>query len=374
METTPETRAGGPSASGPSTTISISAIERELSALWQTAPGDEERVLATRTSVLNLVVYAEGDEAAARAADTVAQLAGSHPSRAIIVAAYPRHDTASLDTTLSAHCHIASSGHGKFCCEQVTIEATGEAVEHVAGVVAPLLLPDLPTVLWWQGVPPLDSRPFQRLVEIADRLIVDVEQFGYGQAALLQVQKVRQALGAHCALADLAWTRLRPWRELIASLFDPPSIRPFVRHLESLRIEYVAPSKDPLPVEAEQRTPPAILLLVAWIESATDLQLKVTLQPKKAPDQAMLGGDVLVFETEAAVNGHQLHAVLRRSAHESSVVIGETVEVDGIAREERRHTFAASADSGWLARELEAHGSDLVYEAAVDNAARRGEE
>ncbi len=372
METMPVISSGRTERTWPSTSISISTIERELSALWKTAPGDKatDRILATRTSVLNLVVYAEGEAAASRAADTIAQLAGSHPSRAIIIAAHPQHETASLDTTLSAHCHIASSGQGKFCCEQVTIVATGEAVDHVAGVVAPLLLPDLPTVVWWQGAPPLNSRLFQRVMEVGDRLIVDVEQFGYGWAALRQVQEVRAALIGHRVLADLTWTRLRPWRALIAGLFDPPQQRPFVRHLASVRIAYAMSEADAGGERDEHPLPPSVLLLVAWIESATGQLPEVALRAEQARDQALLEGDLLSVEVEAAFDGHTLHAVLRRGAP-GSTVVGETVALDGVTHEQRYHTLAAGTDSGWLARELEAHGDDPVYEAAVHYAVQQ---
>ena len=42
-----------------------------------------------------------------------------------------------------------------------------------ASVAQPLLLPDLPVFLRWRGLPPFGDGPFEELVGIVDRLIVD---------------------------------------------------------------------------------------------------------------------------------------------------------------------------------------------------------
>jgi hypothetical protein len=65
----------------------VGALERELIRLRRAAVAHaRERGLAfARASVLNLVVYAEREVHARRAASTVAELALRHPSRAIVV-------------------------------------------------------------------------------------------------------------------------------------------------------------------------------------------------------------------------------------------------------------------------------------------------
>ena len=53
----------------------------------------------------------------------------------------------------------------------------GEAAEHLTGIVAPLLIHDLPTHIWWPGDPPFADPIFDQLVEMGDRLMVDSDEF-----------------------------------------------------------------------------------------------------------------------------------------------------------------------------------------------------
>jgi glucose-6-phosphate dehydrogenase assembly protein OpcA len=360
--------------------ISVSSIERELSMLWRAVPGStaEDRPMAMRTSVLNLVVYTEGDSEgdpegapASGVAEIIAQLAGSHPSRSIIVEAEPDHDTPSLDAALSAHCHVASAGQGKFCCEQVTITVKGEAARHVAGVVIPLLLPDLPTVVWWQGLPPLHARAFQRMVETADRLLVDSAQFGHGPAALRHAQQVRAALGKGCALADLAWTRLRLWREVVAALFDDAQRRPYARGIRSLDVTVGAPDSgegDATAGSDLRGAPTLVPLLAGWIEAVTAVAPALT--ARRAAGGGVLAGDLAGLTLVAEHDGHLLEATLRRDAADPSHVV-ERVAIDGAPGAEARHGFATDTPSALLARELEHDGQDPIYETALACAVAR---
>src|SRR4051812_24496088 len=70
---------------------SLDEIQRELGRIWARPPGsvpggeDGERHVAARTSVLNLVVLARRPEIGTRAASTITQLTGRHPSRTLII-------------------------------------------------------------------------------------------------------------------------------------------------------------------------------------------------------------------------------------------------------------------------------------------------
>lgn len=337
------------------TGVSVSAIERELSALWrpEVGGGGDDRAIAMRTSALNLVVYTESAAAAELAAETISRLAGSHPSRAIIVEAEPHHETSSLDASLSAHCHLAATGQGKFCCEQVTITVKGEAAEHVGGVVAPLLLPDLPTVVWWQGEPPLASRAFQRLTEVADRLIIDSEAFGGGAGAWQAVRELQSALGDNRELVDLAWARLAPWRETIALAFDDPHHRPLAYGLHNLTVTVSGP--------AAPDAPDAVGLLASWLATATGQAPTVLVQAD--PSAEGRAGDLLALTLDAAAGEHTLRLRLWRAGN--STALEHQVTLDGVAGAQRRALLAPADDALLLARELESYGRDALYEAAL---------
>ena len=55
------------------------------------------------------------------------------------------------------------------CYEEVVLTVRGEAAEHLSGIVAPLLIHDLPTHIWWPGDPPFGDPVFDQLVEMGDR-------------------------------------------------------------------------------------------------------------------------------------------------------------------------------------------------------------
>jgi len=49
----------------------------------------------------------------------------------------------------------------------------GESGQHLAALVAPLLIHDLPVTVWWPGEPHFESRSARELLPMADRVIVD---------------------------------------------------------------------------------------------------------------------------------------------------------------------------------------------------------
>ncbi len=73
---------------------------------------------------------------------------------------------------------MPAGGGDRVCYEEVVLSVRGEAAEHLTGIVAPLLIHDLPTHVWWPGDPPFTDPVFDQLVEMGDRLIVDSSDFG----------------------------------------------------------------------------------------------------------------------------------------------------------------------------------------------------
>ena len=97
-----------------------------------------------------------------------------HPSRAIVLVADPESPSEALDARISTHCHPSvDGGEERVCYEEVVLGVHGEVAEHLDGIVAPLLIHDLPIHVWWPGHPPFGDAVFDQLVELGDRLIVD---------------------------------------------------------------------------------------------------------------------------------------------------------------------------------------------------------
>jgi glucose-6-phosphate dehydrogenase assembly protein OpcA len=173
-----------------------------------------------------VVVTDEGDHYdALKAAKAVGR---EHPSRILLVIRRSPRGAANLDAEVSI-------GEG-WAGETVLLRMSGELAKHPESVVLPLLLPDSPVVVWWPRNPPDDPAgdPIGRL---AQRRITDVATVQRGRQQALMQQCTIYADGN----TDLAWTRLTPWRALLAAALDqyPARIR-----RGRVAAEHVNPSAD----------------------------------------------------------------------------------------------------------------------------------
>src|SRR6266550_1129984 len=227
----------------------VEAIEAELARLWGgpgEAPSDgdgEARVTEkglphARASVLNLIVTVVDAEAAERVVQTMMSLGVRHPSRAIVLVADHQSRGDALDARISTHCHVAPAMEDeRICYEEVILTVRGEAAEHLSGVVAPLLIHDLPTFVWWPGDPPFAHPVFDQLVELGDRLVIDSADFGDLLGGMRRLANLRHRSG----VGDLAWERLSIWQERIAQFFDAPRFRRYLPNLNRMVIRYAVP-------------------------------------------------------------------------------------------------------------------------------------
>jgi glucose-6-phosphate dehydrogenase assembly protein OpcA len=216
--------------------VDPAAIERGLEQFWQRA--DQAPALGGNTSVvrsctLNFAIVLSADDAPGPTTDIIAPVTLRHPCRIFLLAAQPQLAD-SLQTSVSALCHLAVPGQPHICCEQITVEAQGRAVDDLAHLLLALLVPDLPLVVWWRGRPPLDTSLFAALNAIADRVVIDTLEL-----AVQDVPRVAALLDGErpLPLADLAWSRLRPWRTLTAQAFDAPHAQACLGALDRIRVE-----------------------------------------------------------------------------------------------------------------------------------------
>jgi hypothetical protein len=230
-------------------THSLAGVEEELAKIWAsttlTTPGvdgEPERHIAARTSVLNLVVIARQREVGEHAAAVIRMLTGRHPSRTLIVSSADPDGPSWIDARVQAHCILPRPDAAETCAEFIDLVAGGESGRHVAAIVAPLLIHDLPVTLWWPGDPPLASRQALDLLDMADRLVVDGAHWsGNG---LDRLRALARIVGDHdfarggLAVSDFAMLRQSRWREAIASSFDRPELRPFLGSLVGVTVSY----------------------------------------------------------------------------------------------------------------------------------------
>src|SRR5215213_10404496 len=189
--------------------------------------------------VLTLIVVC--DESEYEPAMKASMEAGrEHPSRILLVVS-GQGRTAMLD----AEVRIGEGTPG----EVVIIRMRGAIAAHPASVIRPLLLPDSPVVVWWPGKCPTNLAE-DELAHLARRRLTDSSTAARPLAGL-QTRAENYMPGD----TDLSWTRLTPWRALLAAALDQyPS-----------RITSVL-------VEAERNNPSADLL-AAWLHNRLNLEV-----------------------------------------------------------------------------------------------------
>jgi glucose-6-phosphate dehydrogenase assembly protein OpcA len=244
-------RPGEPMLRWSSRARSIEDIERELARVWSipkltvSVDGGEERRVAARTSVMNLVVIARRPELGERAGAEIAALTGRHPSRTLIVAPMDPDGPSWLDARVQAYCMLPHADAPETCAESIFLVVGGEAGRHLAASVAPLLVHDLPVTVWWLGDPPLGTRPADDVLALADRLVVDGSTWsGNGLERLARLAAVAEE--ERTDVFDFALVRQGRWREAIASAFDRPDLLTYLRAIRRVAVTYASTASAPV--------------------------------------------------------------------------------------------------------------------------------
>jgi glucose-6-phosphate dehydrogenase assembly protein OpcA len=335
--------------------MSVGQIEHELGKLRT----NDDGTLALRSSVLNLIVVTDEDSAQ-EITNSVSRLAGRHPARAVVFVADPEGES-NVDVRLSAFCNVRGGG-AQVCAEQVTIHAEGPPARHLESLAGPLLISDLPVLLWYPGEFSPRSQEFAAMADLADRIIVDSAASEQHEACLREIAALVEDPEMP-AIGDLQWVGLSPWRSLLADTFGAPERAGDLEKIESAEVLY-APG-------GENRA----LLLVGW--------LAFTLGWK--PESRNGGGQDIEFsgpsgEISVALSPDSPDARLRRirlyspdysfqvSRHRDLSDVRTTV-MRGDELLAERTVHLGSFDLGVLVgEELRYRGRDEAYEGALRKA------
>lgn len=271
---------------------SIEGVERELAKIWMmprlvaVVDGVEERHVAARTSVMNLVVIARRPEIGEHCAAVIGQLTGRHPSRTLIVNPADPDGPSWLDAFIQAHCMLPREDAPETCAETIYLTAGGESGHHLDAIVAPLLVHDLPVTLWWPGEPPFGTNAATDLLRVADRIVLDGSSWsGDGLARLRQLAKIQGS--SRLAVSDFALIRQSRWREAIASIFDLPEFAPFLGSLRRIAVTYGTHDETGAPGSTNVVKP---VYHVAWLGSRLGLSVERPLRPADPGRRASAAG------------------------------------------------------------------------------------
>src|SRR5262249_1009195 len=152
-------------------------IEAALRTLWQEAAERADGTAVARVQVMNLIVYCEDPESMALADAVLAQLPERHPCRAVVLEVLPDR-LRPLSPSVSPRCLSTPLGDRKVCSEQITVFAGADTRAVLVDALRPLIVADLPVLLWWTGRPrPADPVFRQFGAGLIDRVLVDSARF-----------------------------------------------------------------------------------------------------------------------------------------------------------------------------------------------------
>ena len=158
--------------------------------------------------VLTLVIVTD-ESAQYDAVRAATEAAREHPCRVITVIS---RDARGSSSRLDAEIRMGETGPG----ETVLLRMYGPVAEHADTVVIPLLVPDTPVVTWWPGKAPKSPRE-DPLGGLAQRRVTDSYASKDRLGTLARLGDVYQP-----GDTDFSWTRLTPWRTLLAASLDQP--------------------------------------------------------------------------------------------------------------------------------------------------------
>ncbi len=372
----PESNATAAPGNGPHP-VDVREIEDALTQLWMTSQTGGRSSMQAYT--LNLIIFAGSATNVSDAQEIAARVGQIHPSRTIILHAQ-EGDASRMRAWISAQCEYGGAME-RSGSEQVILEAVGDGVRQMPGVVIPLLVPEVPVVLWWSGDGLFNHPLFPSLMDASDQLVIDSSAFPDS----IQVLARLHALGAEeypgVALRDLAWARLTPWRELTAQFFDAPPSRPYLDGIQRVRVTYAA-------ADGGQYNPEQALLYGSWLASrlawetipnlrrfgremmivVRDEEAPITLEfsAQHAPDlpTGCLLSIVLIARADETM---ATFAIQRADDREHTVV---TMTVEGQTPQERIVPMHEGSVADMLADEVSTVRRDHVYDEALEVAIR----
>ena len=313
-------------------TIDPEKVLGELSDLWVKLASDEAQSAeggVLRACSMTLVACVDETDDPNDVGETIAMLMREHPSRAIVIRDRAAQEPY-LDSRVFAQCWMPFGKGRQICCEQVEITSTDASLGDLPTVILPLAVADLPLMLWCRSGRVFGLPAFEKLAEMAKKVIVDSKRLSDPFARLL----------LHKRIADLAWTRLTRWRELVAQIFEN---RCYFKELPSITRVRI--------VHKGERPESSAFYMGAWLAGCLEKAgARADVVWERGPESE------LILEAGGAA-----HTSIRQ-VDESNVVVK-------LRGGESRAVFPPQNEYRLLREELSLTGRDVVFEAALARAA-----
>ncbi|TMC16727.1 MAG: hypothetical protein E6J34_19660 [Chloroflexi bacterium] len=351
-------------------TVHMERVEEELFRLWHMS-ADNMRIsqnLHVRTSVLNFVICAHDIPSAQKASAILRNLSSTHIARVTLLI---------LDTSTNAPTDVTTwvtlrsfsiiSDIMRHAFEQITVLVSGQAVHSAANIIQPLLKPDLPIYLWWLSDPVSENDLFRRIASVSNRVIVDSNDFSAPGQSIGTLSSFAENF-PDCAVSDLNWGHITPWRQLVAQFFDTTEFQPYLAGIHTIEVEYaVAPLSESGGVALN---PTRAWLIAAWLKTRLSLlpkssseqdadKVNIFIRPRTQSD--IQPGSLCLIRLTSSLDNHQAIFTIDRGDDAEHVLT--QVELPLANRPQRAVSMATThAVNELLHEELEILGHDHSYE------------
>jgi glucose-6-phosphate dehydrogenase assembly protein OpcA len=214
--------------------------------------------------VLNMMAFVES-EYSGEIANRLRGVGRYHASRLVVLSYDPKR------TRLDAHASVAAEDEAKpgelvLLHETVIVELGDRHLDDLFTIADPLVVSDLPTLLW---SPHGHPEAVEALLPLAQATLLDSVDDPIWHEAIDRANTLSDRL----YVVDLAWLRSTPWRERIAATFDPPALRAELETITAITIRHHPDSTV------------AAMLLIGWLAS----RLGWRLTPLRSNDDVLSG-------------------------------------------------------------------------------------
>jgi glucose-6-phosphate dehydrogenase assembly protein OpcA len=220
------------------------AIEAALREMLKERHAENESFAPAR--VLNMVCIV--DKAwSGEVANRLRQVGRYHASRTVVLSVDPKRDKLDAVATIATDVQ-PKAGEFALLRETVIVDVGEKHLPALDTIVDPLVVTDLPTLLW---SPHGHPEAVDVLLPLSQVMLLDsLDEPDLHDALGRALEVSRKAY-----VVDLAWLRSTPWRERVAATFDPDHLRPDLRHISAVTVRHNPESAA------------AALLLIGWLAS-----------------------------------------------------------------------------------------------------------
>ncbi len=219
------------------------AIEAALRELLRERHAANEALAPAR--VINLIVIVDR-EWKGEVANRLERAGRYHGSRTVLCAVEEKRTT--LDAVATVSYEEPKGSSLGVMHESVEIDLGPEHLRALQTICDPVLVSELPTVLW---SPHGHPEAVDALCPLVDVMLLDSDDVDDPVEAFARAERLRK----HAYIVDLAWLRTTPWRERLAATFDLPERLETLREIEELEIRH------------REASMASALLLAGWLSS-----------------------------------------------------------------------------------------------------------